>query len=121
MLMCVAPFFVKFLFCSGWYALTLAHTRVCGSCYSSTPRGTWKSISKGRRCGKQEIGRGGCLTELDLSEEDERDGGEHERRDEFEAGRGFCRTEQAYAEEIGGEDDREVDKRYERAEKRAEE
>ena len=59
--------------------------------------------------------------ELDLREEDERDGGEHERRDELEAGRGLCRAEQACAEEIGGKDDREVDERHEGAEKRTEE
>ena len=62
-----------------------------------------------------------CLAELDLREEDERDGGEHERRDEFEAGRGLCRTEQARAEEIGGKDDWKVDERHEGSEKRTEE
>ena len=54
-----------------------------------------------------------------MQEEDRRHAGEHERRNELEASRGFCRTEQARTEEIGGKYDRKVDERHERAEQRA--
>ena len=58
---------------------------------------------------------------LDLREQNERNGGEHERGDELEAGRSLCRAEQTRTEEVGGEDDREIDERHERAEERSEE
>ena len=81
-----------------------------------------KNLKKEKTMTENNHGRHGrpTSTELDLCEQDERDGGEHKRRDELEGGRGLGRTEQTRAEEIGGQDDREVDERHERAEKRTE-
>ena len=47
--------------------------------------------------------------ELDLREENECDGGKHERNDKLEGGRGLCRANQTSTEEVGGEDDGDVD------------